>query len=238
MTIKKSWVASFAYWARNLRSAQLFRALKKYCYGDILDVGGRDFYLTTKPLGLDYESWTTLEPAVGLELNDPKFKSVVGDGCRMEFKDASFDTVLNIQVLEHVFDPMAMVSEISRVLRPAGYAIFLIPQTSVLHELPAHYYNFTQPWIKEAMKRAGLRIIVLKPLGGVWSSIASNLVYFFFQAFRFRGYSLVECQRNIWFYFLFPFMAVYALVNIPFCLLLSWGDLSESANNYLVVVRK
>ncbi len=240
MKKKKSLVAAFAYWARNLRSAELFKALRKYCGGDVLDVGGRDFYLKAKSLRVSCGTWTTLEPTSGIALDvcDPQFKSVVGDGCRMEFKDSSFDTVLNIQVLEHVFDPVAMVKEIARVLRPSGYAIFLIPQTSVQHELPEHYYNFTSPWIREAMKRAGLTIIELKPLGGVFSSMASHLVYFFFQAFRFDGYSLAECRRNIWFYVLFPLMIVYAFISIPFCLFLSFGDLSESANNYLVVVRK
>lgn len=238
MTTQKSLVASFAYWARNLRSRKLFLALKKYCFGDVLDVGGRDFYLTVKSMPIKYSTWTTLERAVSADGKDPRFRSVVGDGCRMDFQDASFDTVLNIQVLEHVFDPMAMVLEISRVLRPTGYGIFLVPQTSVPHELPEHYYNFTRPWIEEAMKRAGLRIVLLEPLGGVWSSFASHLVYFFFQAFKFSGYSFAENRRNIWFFILLPVMTLYALVNIPICLFLSLGDLSESANNYLVVVRK
>lgn len=240
MTNKKSPVAAFAYWARNLRSPEMFRVMKQYCRGDLLDVGGRDFYLTAKSLGFNFKTWTTLEPAAvaPLGINDLEFRNVVGDGCRMEFKEACFDTVLNIQVLEHVVDPLAMVKEISRVLRPSGYAIFLIPQTSVMHELPAHYYNFTRPWVQWAMAQAGLEIIELKAMGGFWTTMASHLVYFFFHAFRFRGYSLPECRRNIWFYLLFPLMAAYALVNIPFCLLLSFGDLTEAPNNYLVVVRK
>ncbi len=153
MKNKKSWFAAFAYWARNVRSAQLFRALQKYCRADVLDVGGRDFYLKAKSLNLNIKTWTTLEPNAGcpLDIDDVQFQSVVGDGCQMDFKTASFDTVLNIQVLEHVVEPLKMVKEIHRVLRPKGYAIFLIPQTSVMHELPAHYYNFTRPWVEWAM---------------------------------------------------------------------------------------
>ncbi len=240
MKNKKSPVAAFAYWARNFRSGAMFAAMRKYCRADILDVGGRDFYLTAKSLGLSFTSWTTLEPGCDspFTIHDANFKCVVGDGCRMQFKDASFDTVLNIQVLEHVVDPLTMVKEISRVLRPDGYAIFLIPQTSVMHELPAHYYNFTRPWVTWAMAQSGLKIVELKALGGFWTTMASHLVYFFFHAFRFKGYTLPECRRNIWFYILFPLMAMYALINIPFCLLLSLGDLTEAPNNYLVVVRK
>ena len=174
----KSWVAAFAYWARNVRSAELFCALQKYCRCDVLDVGGRDFYLKAKSLSLDIKTWTTLELDVdcSLAIDDPKFKSVIGNGCQMDFKTDSFDTVLNIQVLEHVVEPLKMVKEIHRVLRPKGYAIFLIPQTSVLHELPAHYYNFTRPWVEWAMAQAEFEIVELKPLGGFWSSMASLLI--------------------------------------------------------------
>lgn len=237
---KKTLVAAFAYWARNLRSGEMFRALREYCSGDVLDVGGRDFYLTAKEKGANFKSWTTLEPREDtlLKIADDKFRSVSGDGCRMDFKDNSFDTILNIQVLEHVVEPLLMVKEISRVLRPSGYAIFLIPQTSVQHELPAHYYNFTRSWVEEAMHRSGLVTIELKPLGGVWSSMASHLVYFFFKAFRFSGYSLPVHKRNVLFYVFFPLMLLYALMSIPICLLLSFGDLTEEPNNYLVVARK
>lgn len=240
MSESKNPIAAFAYWARNLRSADMFRALRQYCSGDVLDVGGRDFYLTAKEQRTEFKTWTTLEPDQEklLKSGDERFRSVVGDGCRMDFADAAFDTVLNIQVLEHVVEPIVMVKEINRVLRPGGYAIFLIPQTSVMHELPAHYYNFTRPWVEVAMKQSGFKIVELKAMGGFWSSMASHLVYFFFHAFRFPGYSLPECRRNPLFYVLFPFMAVYAILSIPFCLLLSCGDLTEAPNNYLVIVQK
>lgn len=240
MSNKKSWFAAFAYWARNVRSVEMFHALQKYCRADVLDVGGRDFYLKAKSLNLNITTWTTLEPNIGcpLDIDDAHFRRIVGDGCQMDFKTASFDTVLNIQVLEHVVEPLKMVKEIHRVLRPKGYAIFLIPQTSVMHELPAHYYNFTRPWVEWAMAQAEFEIVELKALGGFWSSMASHLVYFFFHAFRLPGYSLPQCRRNIWFYVLFPVMALYALINIPLCLLLSFGDLTEAPNNYLVIVRK
>lgn len=237
---KKSLAASFAYWARNVRSQKLFAAIAKYGKGEVLDVGGRDFFLTARGLNAPFKSWTSLEPDPDHQLrtDDPRFKSVAGDGCKMQFADNAFDTVLNVQVLEHVFEPMAMVREISRVLKPSGHAIFLIPQTSVMHELPHHYYNFTRPWIEQAMRSADLKIVEIEPLGGIWSSMASHLVYFFFHALRLPGYTHAACKRNVSFYILFPVMVMYALLSIPVCLLLSLGDLTEDPNNHLVVARK
>jgi SAM-dependent methyltransferase len=238
--MNKTFVQKFAFWARNVRYGQMFLTIQKYCRGMVLDIGGRDFYLALKDKNIQFDHWTVVEhdPHHLLSLNDPKYISVLGDGCSLTYTDAVFDTVLNIQVIEHVFEPMKMFNEVARVLKPGGHGIFLIPQTSVLHELPHHYYNFTPSWIKEASKRAGLQVVEHKPLGGVFSTMASHMVYLFFQIFRVDGYSSSNFKRNIVFYIFAPLMLLYALVNIPICLFLSLGDLSEGANNHLLVVRK
>jgi hypothetical protein len=131
-----------------------------------------------------------------------------------------------------------MVSEIARVLRTGGHAVFLIPQTSTVHLAPQFYGNFSRYWIREACARSGLRILEYRALGGFWSSCASRFVYFFMQSARAAGMSDPECRRNAWFFLLYPLMALYALLSVPICLLLSLGDLSEEPNNHLVVARR
>ena len=233
-------LVKFLYFARDLRSRAMFTVLKNYCKGNVLDVGGGAFFLTAQKKSYSFKSWTTIEyyKEEKIETDDNRFRFVQSDGCRLPLKSGQFDTILNIQVLEHVFDSAEMVYEIARVLKPDGYCIFLIPQTSTLHWAPNHYYNFTRYWIKEVMKRANLEIIELKPLGGIWTSMASHLVYFFLQSFRFKGMSSRECKRSAFFYLLYPVMALYAIINIPICMLLSLGDLSEEPNNHLVIVKK
>ncbi|OGR84516.1 MAG: hypothetical protein A2901_02805 [Elusimicrobia bacterium RIFCSPLOWO2_01_FULL_54_10] len=237
---RKSLAVQWWFHVRNFRSREVFSLLKQYGRGDVLDVGGWDFFLTAVKKKIDFNTWTTLEisEAKRFETGDSRVKFVIGDGCEMKFEDNRFDTVINIQVLEHVFEPIRMVEEIGRVLKPGGYGIFLIPQTSTVHFAPEHYYNFTRFWIQKTAQRAGLKIEDIKPLGGVWTSMASHLVFFFPQSFRFGGMSSPECKRSIFFYLLYPLMAVYALLSIPFCMLLSLGDLTEEPNNYLVLVRK
>jgi hypothetical protein len=131
-----------------------------------------------------------------------------------------------------------MVQEISRVLKPGGYAIFLIPQTSVIHLAPDHYCNFTRYWILNAMKQANLKIVTIKPIGGLFSSLASDLFFFFLKSFRYEGTSAKVNQRKLLFYILWPAMCIYALISIPILMFLSLGDLTEEPNNNLVVVKK
>ena len=237
---RKSLLVRLLYFARDLRSRKLFEAIRSYCRGDVLDVGGWDFYLTAKRKGASFRTWTTLEHSRDrlLEIDDEGFEVVHGDGCDMSFEADRFDTVLNLQVLEHVFEPIEMVREIGRVLRPGGHAIFLIPQTSTTHLAPQFYGNFTRYWVLEAMTRSGLQVVHLHPLGGIWSSMASHFFYFFLQSWRVAGMSDPAHRRNLLFYLLYPLMVGYALISLPICLLLSFGDLREEPNNHLVVARK
>jgi SAM-dependent methyltransferase len=46
---------------------------------------------------------------------------------KLTFDDASFDLFLTSDVLEHVFNPMAVFQEISRVLKPGGAHVFVVP---------------------------------------------------------------------------------------------------------------
>jgi SAM-dependent methyltransferase len=203
-------------------------------------MGGRDFFQEiSADSNINFTSWTCLElERSATSFSDTRYTLVVGNGEKAPFADASFDTVVNMQVLEHTMHPIEMVKECARVLKPGGKAVFLIPQTSALHEVPTHYYNFTRYWVEHAFAEAGLHIESLTPLGGRWSSHASHMFFFFFEAFRAKSYSSPEYTRNVFFYLLFPFMALYACIGIAVGLVFSVGDLTEDPNNLLVVARK
>lgn len=236
----KRLLSRLMYWARDVRSRALFEALRRHARGDVLDVGGWDFVDSVKRRGIAFDTWTILEverQTVDLE-PDPRVRLILGDGCAMGFGDAAFDTVVNVQVLEHVFEPIRMMEEMTRVLKPGGTLVLLLPTTSTLHMAPHHYYNFTRYWSEEILRRCGLETVQLQPLGGVWSSMASHLVYFFLQSLRFSGMSAPEIRRSIWFYLLYPAMLLFAAFAFPVCMLLSLGDLAEEPNNHLVVARK
>ena len=67
------------------------------------------------PVLVDYASTRTDNPAC------VTFQQ--GDATRLPFPDASFDVVFCRYLLIHMADPMAVVREMLRVLKPGGYAI-------------------------------------------------------------------------------------------------------------------
>lgn len=54
--------------------------------------------------------------------------TVLADGRRLPFADASFDRVIAAEVLEHVTDDAVVLDEIRRVLRPGGRAAVTVPR--------------------------------------------------------------------------------------------------------------
>ena len=84
-----------------------------------------------------------------------------------ELPDASFDTVLCTQVLEHLPRPWDAVAEISRVLRPNGVAMISVPHLSVIHEAPHDYFRYTRFGLESLLERAGLEVLEIESTGGL-----------------------------------------------------------------------
>lgn len=227
------------YRIRNLRSRVLFGMLEKYCAGVVLDVGGWEFIKTLADKDVTYTQWIVVEPDTDRLYSTGENVSLLhSDGCNLGIADNSIDTIVSLQVLEHVFEPIKMFEEFERVLKPGGYGIILLPTTATMHLAPHFHYNFSRYWIFEAVRRTKFELIEFQPLGGVWSSMASHLFYFFLQVARVEGTSHKDIRRSLAFWLLLPFQVLFAVIAIPFCMLFSLGDLQEEPNNHAIVVRK
>jgi SAM-dependent methyltransferase len=233
-------VTKVRYRGRNFRYRAVFDVLRRHTRGDVLDVGGGTFVTDAIEAGVRFDHWTIVEPheADLPHVDDARVHAVVGDGCALDLPDESFDTVLSIQVLEHVFEPMQMMSELHRVARRGAAIVVMAPQTANVHHAPNHFQNLTRYWLEEAARRLDVDVVEYHALGGAWSTIASRLVLQYPAAFRVDGYAHPDTRRGWKFWALFPLGLVVSAVTFPFAMLLSTNDLEEEANNHVMVLRK
>jgi len=110
------------------------------------------------------------------------------DGRRLPFEDRSFDTVLNVQVLEHTPHPAALVAEMARVLRDDGVLLLSAPFQFRLHEQPHDYYRYSPHGLRVLCEAAGLEVVEVHSQGSLWSVLAHKLnSYLAFRVARVGG---------------------------------------------------
>ncbi len=90
----------------------------------------------------------------------------------LPFRNARFDTVVLSDVLEHVFRPHLLMSEISRILKPNGVVFVNTPFLFGVHEAPQDYFRYTEFALRELTNFCNLNVEVLTPLGGAPDVIA------------------------------------------------------------------
>jgi SAM-dependent methyltransferase len=114
---------------------------------------------------------TYFENVINYEIVDYDSTDVIGVGEALPFKDATFDAVISVAVLEHVRDPFKCAKEIIRVLKPGGDLYCCIPFLQPLHGYPHHYFNATPQGIRSLFEDAMEGVEVTVPLSThpIWS---------------------------------------------------------------------
>jgi SAM-dependent methyltransferase len=81
--------------------------------------------------------------------NDRSDMVVDWEQFRVPYEDSAFDVVISSVVMEHVLNLDAMMSEISRVLRPSGFSFHIYPRRSLFIEphMSVPFGTRTQSWL-------------------------------------------------------------------------------------------
>jgi len=82
-----------------------------------------------------------------------------------------FDAVVCTEVLEHVARPEAVLSELHRVLAPAGRLCLTVPFVWPLHEEPHDFFRYTNHSVAQMLDRAGFVQVEVEPRGGYLSTL-------------------------------------------------------------------
>lgn len=139
-----------------------FPALRRHLTGACLDVGCGD--APYRPLLGDR---VTRYDTFDVESRDVQL-TYQGDAQSMvEVPSGRYDSVVSLEVLEHVPRPDLAAAELFRVLKPGGVLVCSVPHLSRLHEEPHDYHRFTTYGLRHLLERCGFEIIELSRTGGL-----------------------------------------------------------------------
>ncbi|MEL6369331.1 MAG: hypothetical protein AAFR03_01315 [Pseudomonadota bacterium] len=135
--------------------------LEKYPFtpgGRVLDIGAKPTnskmptFLTGK--SVDYLNSDTDEAGtISVDITDPPPKTL-----------KKYNTVLILNVLEHVFDIDAAFRFLKAAAERNGDIVVIVPYAYPFHRAPADYWRLSKDWYPAAAQRYGLDLVTLCPL--------------------------------------------------------------------------
>ena len=150
--------------------ALLLPMIKRHAHGDFVDLGcgSTPFWYAVVGQVARYD---------GVDLW-PRSEKVtfVGDVQALGMvRDASYDSAICIEVLEHVPEPAHAVASIARILKPGGVVVISVPHLSRLHDLPHDYYRYTEYGLRYLLQKAGLEVVSIQAKGGLLTFLAHQV---------------------------------------------------------------
>lgn len=143
----------------------------RYLQGDVLDVGGGE-KSRYKDL-VTFKTYTSLDIEAGPDVD------IIASADDIPLPDASYDSLLSTQMLEHVKFPEKCVQEMHRVLKVGGHVVVTAPQWNELHAEPMDYWRYTKYGFIELFERNGFRVVEYQQRGGFFSVAAQMTLRYF-----------------------------------------------------------
>jgi 2-polyprenyl-3-methyl-5-hydroxy-6-metoxy-1,4-benzoquinol methylase len=104
-----------------------------------------------------------------IHMSDPHAKACLAAVDELSFKKDSFDVVTMTHVLEHMFDPLFTLHELSRIMRPNGVLVITVP--NIGHPIakllgpkwksvnpPGHLWYFAHQTLERLVEKAGMAV--------------------------------------------------------------------------------
>jgi len=103
----------------------------------------------------------------------------LGDAANIPAPTASFDAILCTEVLEHHPEPISVVRELGRLLRPGGVLLLTAPLGSGIHQEPYHFYGgYTPYWYQRFLAEAGFENIEIEANAGFFRFFGQESIRF------------------------------------------------------------
>ena len=154
--------------------AALEHAASDYARGRLVDVG-----CGSKPWQPLFEAH--VDEHIGVD-HVPKLVDgidrvdVIASAYDVPLPDGHADTVLLAEVLEHLEDPGRGLAECVRLLTPGGHLIVTTPFFWPVHDA-RDFYRYAPGGLRYLLEEAGLEVVEIVPLSGVWGTVSLHVSY-------------------------------------------------------------
>lgn len=161
-------------WLANHKITRALERARSHASGVLLDVGcgSRPFAhlfdgRVTRYIGTDLRSSSFI---------GPRPPDVFASAEALPVRNGSVDTVLGLSMLTYLPEPIVMLQEAARVLRPGGVLLLEFTQMAPLHDPPHDFFRFTRYGAESLLTRAGFEPLEYIPIGGLMARVGLTAI--------------------------------------------------------------
>lgn len=127
--------------------------------GRVLDVGaGAKRY--------EYHDHLKQEGKIETKFIDGRTEQIDFEKDALPFENGSIDTLICLNVLEHIFNHRFLLSEMRRVAAPGAQLIGFVPFLVRVHPDPHDYFRYTGEALMRLLQESDFKAIEIKTVGG------------------------------------------------------------------------
>lgn len=139
------------------------RDVRDNARGLVLDVGcGQRLVRQCLDPGCEYVGLDFLPTAQAWYASAP---DVYGDAQSLPIASACVDTVLLLDVLEHLPRPQRALEEAHRILKPGGAAVVQVPYLYPIHDAPLDFQRWSEHALRRLADEHGFSVVALGHFG-------------------------------------------------------------------------
>jgi SAM-dependent methyltransferase len=140
----------------------------------IIDIGGKK---GNKRGLFDIGRYDAEVTYVNIEKKDDP--DILADASNIPVPDDSYDIAIAGELLEHVPDPILVLKEAHRLLKPGGKLIATVPFLYPIHADPHDFGRYTENFWENASMKTGFKDVKVERQGALSAVMALALQHFF-----------------------------------------------------------
>ncbi len=142
--------------------------------GHTIDIGGK----RSNKRGLfDIDKLCSNVTYVNIEKKDQP--DILADASSIPVADNSYDTAILGEVLEHVPEPLLVLREAHRLLKPGGKILVSVPFMYPVHADPYDFGRYTEYFWQQLSEKIGFKSIKIEKHGSIFAIMALMVQHIF-----------------------------------------------------------